>query len=90
MTGDRADETDRSYRHRRYKIAAGIVREDGTVLHRTECPTEARRGFREAVHRMQQMLQEAIARCGPIDGVGRTPLLLHHLPLLGEPNQRIS
>lgn len=52
------------------KIAAGIVREDGIVLHRTECSTQATRGFLDAVHRMQQMLQEAIARCGPIDGIG--------------------
>ena len=52
------------------KIAVGIVREDGVVLHRTELPTDARRGFPDAVQRMCQMLQEAIDRCGPIAGVG--------------------
>ncbi len=29
------------------KIAAGIVREDGTLLHRIECQTEAKLGFSE-------------------------------------------
>lgn len=52
------------------KIAAGIVRDDGTILHRSECPTDARRGFRDAVDRVQQMLKEAINRCGAIDGIG--------------------
>lgn len=52
------------------KIAAGIVRDDGTILHRSECPTDAARGFRDAVDRMQQMLKEAIDRCGRIDGIG--------------------
>lgn len=52
------------------KIAAGIVRDDGTILHRSECATDAGRGFRDAVYRMQQMLKEAINRCGKIDGVG--------------------
>ncbi len=52
------------------KIAAGIVRDDGTILHRSECPTDAGRGFRDAVDRMQQMLQEGIDEYGKIDGVG--------------------
>ena len=52
------------------KIAAGIVRDDGTILHRCQCPTDARRGFRDAVDRMQRMLQEGIDGYGKIDGVG--------------------
>jgi len=52
------------------KIAAGIVREDGTILHRSECPTEPQRGFRDAVDRIQRMLQTAIDQCGSIDGIG--------------------
>jgi glucokinase len=52
------------------KIAAGIVRDDGIVLHRSEIPTDAGLGFHEAVHRMQQMLQKAIDACGNIDGIG--------------------
>jgi glucokinase len=52
------------------KIAVGVVRDDGTILHRSECPTDAGRGFRDAIDRMQHMLQEAIDRCGHIEGIG--------------------
>ena len=52
------------------KIAVGIVGDDGTILHRSECPTEPRRGFRDAVDRIRLMLQKAIAQCGSIDGIG--------------------
>lgn len=52
------------------KIAAGIVHEDGTILYRASAPTDANRGFASAVDRMQQMLKQAVAQCGPIDGVG--------------------
>jgi glucokinase len=52
------------------KIAAGIVCEDGTVLRRSECPTQPQRGLGDAVDRIQQMLQAAIDQCGSIDGIG--------------------
>lgn len=52
------------------KIAAGIVRDDGTILHRRQCPTDARSGFSNAVDRMQRMLQEGIDEHGEIDGIG--------------------
>ena len=52
------------------KIAVGIVRDDGHILHRSECPTDATRGFPDAVRRIREMLGHAIDRSGPIDGVG--------------------
>ncbi len=52
------------------KIAVGIVREDGRLLCRSECATDPARGMQDAVHRVHRMLQEGIARCGLIEGVG--------------------
>jgi glucokinase len=52
------------------KIAAGIVSDDGKILHRSECPTQSKRGLRDAVDRIQRMLQAAIDQCGSIDGIG--------------------
>lgn len=52
------------------KIAVGIVRDDGQILHRSECPTQASRGFPDAMLRIREMLRQAIDRCGTIDGVG--------------------
>ena len=52
------------------KIAAGIVREDGTLLDRMECPTEAGYGFTNAIVRIESMLRTLIDRCGTIDGIG--------------------
>jgi glucokinase len=52
------------------KIAVGIVRDDGQILHRSEVPTDARRGFQDAIQRIREMLRQAIERCGTIDGVG--------------------
>lgn len=52
------------------KIAAGIVCEDGKVFYRSECPTEPKRGLRDAVDRIERMLQAAIDQCGSIDGIG--------------------
>lgn len=52
------------------KIAVGIVRDDGTILHRSECLTDAKRGFQDAMLRIQTMLHVAMDRCGSIDGVG--------------------
>ena len=52
------------------KIAAGIVSDDGKILHRSECPTQPKRGLRDAVDRIQRMLQTAVNQCGSIDGIG--------------------
>lgn len=52
------------------KIAVGIVRDDGSILHRSECPTDPARGFHDAMSRIQRMLQQGIDECGAIDGVG--------------------
>ena len=52
------------------KIAVGIVRDDGQILHRSECPTDAMRGSQDAMLRIRKMLSQAIDACGPIDGVG--------------------
>lgn len=52
------------------KIASGIVREDGILLHRIECPTEAKLGFTNAISRIESMLRELVDRCGSIDGIG--------------------
>ena len=52
------------------KIAVGIVREDGAMLHQSECPTDPKDGFQSAVHRIEQMLQQGIAQCGTVSGVG--------------------
>jgi glucokinase len=52
------------------KIAAGIVREDGTLLHRNECQTDAQLGFPNAIDRIESMLRELVEKCGSIDGIG--------------------
>lgn len=52
------------------KIAAGIVREDGTLLHRVECPTNPELGFAQAIDRIQQMLADLADRCGVVSGIG--------------------
>lgn len=52
------------------KIAAGAVREDGTIVHRCECPTDPARGFPDAMLRIRRMLHEVIDRCGALAGIG--------------------
>lgn len=52
------------------KIAAGAVREDGTIVCRSECSTDATRGFPDAIARIQRMLHDAAAVCGGLDGIG--------------------
>jgi glucokinase len=53
------------------KIAAGGVREDGTIIHRCECPTEPARGFLDAVERITQMLRMVEERSSTrLDGIG--------------------
>ena len=53
------------------KIAVGVVDEKGCVLARRECPTDARRGYRDALARMGSMLREAVRESGgTIAGIG--------------------
>ncbi len=52
------------------KIAVGAVRDDGLVLHRSQCPTDPERGFSDAMHRIRAMLRDAVSACGPLDGIG--------------------
>jgi glucokinase len=53
------------------KIAVGVVDTDGQVKHRNEFPTEARRGPRHALERIQQSLRQAIEATGAsLEGIG--------------------
>jgi glucokinase len=52
------------------KIAVGVVREDGTILHRLECATDPHRGFVDAVDRIVKMLQQCVLSSRSIVGVG--------------------
>jgi len=52
------------------KIAVGIVREDGTILHRSECPTDPMQGFQSAMLRIVHMMRLGMDECGSIAGVG--------------------
>jgi glucokinase len=52
------------------KIAVGGIREDGTIVFRSTCTTDPRRGFDEAMRRIRQMLGEAASACGELDGIG--------------------
>lgn len=52
------------------KIAVGIVREDGVLLHRLECPTLPHHGFASALKRIDSLLRQLIDRSGVIAGIG--------------------
>lgn len=52
------------------KIAAGIVGDDGTILYKSEVPTNAPRGFEHAMSQLREMLGNGIERCGAIEGIG--------------------
>ncbi len=53
------------------KIAVGVVDETGRVRARTECPTEAERGFADGLRRIITMLRDVEARSGGrLAGVG--------------------
>lgn len=52
------------------KIAAGAVREDGTLVHRSECSTDPSRGFPHAMQRIHEILHRAVDACGAFDGIG--------------------
>lgn len=53
------------------KIAVSGVREDGTILHRLECPTDPGCGFQDAMQRTTQMLRAVEGKCSAqLDGIG--------------------
>lgn len=52
------------------KIAVGIVRDDGTLLHYLECPTDPERGLPVAIDRIERMLRQLVEQCGSIVGIG--------------------
>jgi glucokinase len=53
------------------KIAVGVVDGNGRVLARRECPTDAARGYRDALARMSSLLREAVREGGrAIEGIG--------------------
>lgn len=52
------------------KIAVGAVRDDGTIVYRSECPTDPARGFADAMSRVRHMLHEAGDTCGQLEGIG--------------------
>jgi len=53
------------------KIAAGVVDANGSVLARRECPTDAARGYHDALARICSMLRAGVEESGrSIDGIG--------------------
>lgn len=53
------------------KIAVGLVDDDGRVLSRAECPTDAERGYTEALTRIESMLRASITAAGvELTGIG--------------------
>jgi len=52
------------------KIAVGAVREDGTIVHRLECPTEAEKGFDHAMRRIVEMLRSLSVGRHQLEGIG--------------------
>jgi len=53
------------------KIAVGMVDENGQVLSKRECPTEADRGYANGIERITAMLRETARKAGvEISGIG--------------------
>ena len=53
------------------KIAVGMVDDNGHVLSRAQCPTDAERGYKAALSRIEQMLRAASDSAGEkISGIG--------------------
>jgi len=53
------------------KIAVGVVDENGHIVRSTECPTDAKAGFSNAISRMTSMLRQAASEAGvAITGIG--------------------
>jgi len=52
------------------KIAVGVVRADGMIVHQCEFRTEPLRGFSDAMLRIKGLLREVTNTCGAIDGIG--------------------
>lgn len=53
------------------KIAVGVVDDAGKILACTECATESKRGFADAMARMESMLRDCVRQSGvEIEGIG--------------------
>ena len=53
------------------KIAVGLVDDDGRVLSRAQCPTDAEHGYREALARTENMLRAMVTAAGvKLTGIG--------------------
>ena len=53
------------------KIAVGVVGEDGRVLARGECPTDAQRGLADGLKRITEMLRQSAPQAGgSLRGIG--------------------
>jgi glucokinase len=53
------------------KIAVGLIDDNGRVLSRTECPTDAERGYAEALARIEHMLRAMVtATDADLTGIG--------------------
>jgi glucokinase len=52
------------------KIAVGVVKEDGRIVNRLECPTEAEKGFDHAMRRIVEMLRSVSAGGMHLAGIG--------------------
>jgi glucokinase len=52
------------------KTAVGGIREDGTIVHRSECATEPLQGFENAIRRVQQLMRAIVDTSGKLDGIG--------------------
>ena len=52
------------------KIAVGAVQEDGRILNRLECPTEAEKGFGHAMQRIMEMLRALSTGGIQLEGIG--------------------
>lgn len=53
------------------KIAAGVVDDTGRILACTECSTDSKRGFADAIVRMDSMLRDCVRKSGAaIEGIG--------------------
>jgi len=53
------------------KIAVGVVDDNGHVLSRVECPTDAERGYGEALARIEHMLRAMVTAAGAeLTGIG--------------------
>ncbi len=53
------------------KIGVGVAGDDGRVLSRAECPTDAERGYAEALVRIEHLLRDTATKAGAeLNGIG--------------------